>query len=826
MVWSSTVDERYGGSLLSLPADTYAAPDNINSAFVLAEGQVGFGNLTDGYFTADQDVYSLGSLSIGYFTLDVDDFTWDYSSFDLGSVGTFALLNSYGVIEASSYTTYSDINFSVSSPSNYYVKITGPSFGEAQYSVEYTRTGNLQNTNSPAIFSNASINGNFEVGQTLTVNLTYFDANGVVSAIPTTFWYADRVLISHSIETNSHTLTASDAGKIISFSVAFYDDLGNFGPFGPSAVVAAANSSPTGSITITGTTKDGHILTADTSSLEDADGTGTFSYQWNRGGSAINGANSDAYQLSQDDIGSQITVEISYIDSAGTAESLTSDETQTIISSSNSVLNGVEFGLTGDNVIDSITNGYKWDLDSTRIVDWTISSGFNGEYWTSPYELIAKADLALSLFAYYADISFNYLGDFDTPIDAAANGSEINFSMDGSGLFFNNDSFWAIGHVPEPDTPERGDIFLNINSEANYLSSYEIGSAGFFLILHEIGHTLGLKHPHDHGSSGRPTFDELGWDEFDSDIMTIMSYEDDFDWNNTSWDPATPMFLDVLALQYLYGKREEVFAGDDIHTLSKHELYATLWDPSGNDSIDQTDASEGWIITLPDTVVSELVDTKVGSAYPAEELDLAAFTNLYWLMGDLEEVKGSSFSDKIYGNSLDNLIEGNGGDDTLAGGSGSDTFIYAKGDGNDTILDFNYNEDSISYQGFNEGEVAAITETYLDNGSKVLLLTDGAEITLNGDFAPPNPTTPTQTPGLDIAVAADYYHDAGTGYANVVVMTTDSTVDLSVAALNATLKFFDDNNGAEVVRNVGPISFDVGTGKATIDLTTNTEFLQ
>ena len=92
-----------------------------------------------------------------------------------------------------------------------------------------------------------------------------------------------------------------------------------------------------------------------------------------------------------------------------------------------------------------------------------------------------------------------------TPVDAA-NGSEINFSMDGSGLIFNNDNIWAIGYFPRTEMLIRGDIYLNLNSQANYLSSYEIGSAGFFLILHELGHTLGLKHPHDDGGNARPTF--------------------------------------------------------------------------------------------------------------------------------------------------------------------------------------------------------------------------------------------------------------------------------------------------------------------------------
>ena len=57
-------------------------------------------------------------------------------------------------------------------------------------------------------------------------------------------------------------------------------------------------------------------------------------------------------------------------------------------------------------------------------------------------------------------------------------------------------------------------------------------------------------HTHDDGGTGRPTFQQVGL--LDKDFISIMSYQDDAPWNETSWDPATPMAADILALQYLY----------------------------------------------------------------------------------------------------------------------------------------------------------------------------------------------------------------------------------------------------------------------------------
>ena len=50
----------------------------------------------------------------------------------------------------------------------------------------------------------------------------------------------------------------------------------------------------------------------DISSIDDADGLGTFSYQWRRDDDDISGATGSSYVLTADDIGYSISVRVSH----------------------------------------------------------------------------------------------------------------------------------------------------------------------------------------------------------------------------------------------------------------------------------------------------------------------------------------------------------------------------------------------------------------------------------------------------------------------------------------------------------------------------------
>ena len=172
-----------------------------------------------------------------------------------------------------------------------------------------------------------SLTGAAEQGSVLTADTSSLaDADGAGAL--SYEWKADDVAITGATG-ESYTLTQAEVGKAITVSVS-YTDNGGTAEKVQSAVTAAVtsvNSAPTGDVSLTGTAEQGSVLTADTSSLADADGAGALSYEWKADDVTITGAMGESYTLTQAEVGKAITVSVSYTDNGGTAEKVQSAAT-------------------------------------------------------------------------------------------------------------------------------------------------------------------------------------------------------------------------------------------------------------------------------------------------------------------------------------------------------------------------------------------------------------------------------------------------------------------------------------------------------------------
>ncbi|MDA9007184.1 hypothetical protein N9J36_06170 [Litoricola sp.] len=333
MAWSSNTDERYGGGVLAFSAGELDASNLLNEEAVLAEGVVGYGYSTDTYSTADIDVYSLGILSAGTYSLDVDSNTWDFFSLDFGSPSEFGIYDQFGLLVANSFSTFTDVEFSVSNSSTYYAYVKGPIFGTAQYSIVYDE---VVTTNSPAIFSNPTYVGTLQAGTSVTASALYIDLDGNTDNIVLTGWFLDDGDISNGYETVLTDYTSYDGsidlntdwiGKTLHFNVGFFDDAGNLetSQIWEIGEIKSANNSAQGKPLILGSTVEYQTLTIDVDEIADLDGIGDFSYHWLRSGNVISNATSDHYVLTQDDVGESITVRVTFVDGNGATESVISD---------------------------------------------------------------------------------------------------------------------------------------------------------------------------------------------------------------------------------------------------------------------------------------------------------------------------------------------------------------------------------------------------------------------------------------------------------------------------------------------------------------------
>ena len=211
----------------------------------------------------------------------------------------------------------------------------GPASTEAKSTPTGSASEQVVEPDNSAPTGLPSISGTPQVDQTLTADTSSIDdADGLTNVSYEYQWLAGGTDIAGATGF-SHTLAYSELGKTIQVRVTFTDDADNDESLTSAATVAVAaapNRAATGQPTISGTPQVEETLTADTSSIDDADGLDnvSYEYQWLASSTDIAGATGSSYQLTSSEEGKTIQVKVTFTDDRGNSESLTSEASDAV----------------------------------------------------------------------------------------------------------------------------------------------------------------------------------------------------------------------------------------------------------------------------------------------------------------------------------------------------------------------------------------------------------------------------------------------------------------------------------------------------------------
>ena len=356
-------------------------------------------------------------------------------------------------------------------------------------------------------------------------------------------------------------------------------------------------------------------------------------------------------------------------------------------------------GTLTDEFIYGLVEGSAWTFGGgPRLLTYAFSLGDGLIVETGPYawsqalrEGFAQAS------ATWASVANISLVESGSGTVLTASGADIAVTLTGSELVTDTGAA-ALGIFPSPPFADQllagggmtrlqypkpeGDIFFDHFLPAfSFLSA---GGLGLEIMIHELGHALGLKHPGDNGGSGTPTFADLGIAQFDAARYTLMSAYLAQGGNSSFGHAATPMPLDILAIQQIYGPNTTYRTGNDLYTPLAAAM-TTIWDAGGIDTIDASGYFGATIDLRPGAIMEFGPGTVLAVAYD----------NFLPGIALVENAIGGAGNDTIYGNDAGNILNGGAGDDTMYGGPGNDTYfidsppdaiVENAGQGTDTVM--------------------------------------------------------------------------------------------------------------------------------------------
>lgn len=287
----------------------------------------------------------------------------------------------------------------------------------------------------------------------------------------------------------------------------------------------------------------------------------------------------------------------------------------------------------------------------------------------------AAVDRALNYYSSLVNVKFQLVSDPNT--------ADIRFGTNNQG---NVSSGYATG-----GTSANGGVNLMLNnagSSASINADMSQGGYGWETLIHEIGHTLGLKHPGAYNAGGGTTPGPYLSAADDNRRNTVMSYKnpsDVFNWTangNGSYsggyiNPSTLMTQDILALQFLYGRNTAGASTSGSQTLADFQTtsFSNSW--MGMETL--ASGSQGVSLNLSSVSNANIVDLRAGS-FSSINIQDASLNNfipsprqIFFNLNNvglayassLSSVTGGSAGDVFYAAHYNASIDGAGGSDKL-----------------------------------------------------------------------------------------------------------------------------------------------------------------
>jgi serralysin len=349
------------------------------------------------------------------------------------------------------------------------------------------------------------------------------------------------------------------------------------------------------------------------------------------------------------------------------------------------------------------TTEAKWGA-STAVgtAGGTVTYAFDtASAWTATEQAVFVG--AYALWADLANIAFTQVADPATAnivivrpgsggahFDGLFTSGDPNAGKTGQGVLW---SYQSTGNTLNIQTSASS--FGPINADPNTFGGHVWGT-----VVHEEGHSLGLGHGGPYNGAVVPATQQFSAQ--DTTLWTIMSYIEPTDGTakyvaeypvtGTNWgqqdlgggsfadrSPTTPMMLDILAAQRLYGAPTttaynggQVFGfncniGDASKpfydfTVNTHPV-VTIWDAGTNNTLDLSGFTTSSNVNLNPGTFSSCngMVNNIGIAFNTA----------------INTFVGGSGDDTVTANNNGDLIQaGSGGNDTFTGGTGNDGFYF------------------------------------------------------------------------------------------------------------------------------------------------------